>query len=130
MTGLRLTDSGWYWCSVGDLQVPVQLTVTKPKRTFTTIPTSATPSETDMCTPQPAANRNPTKRIQIREEHFKSTRHTMPCENQMTSNRPADANSSASVDEGSVIYSSVITFHKAPSTSVNSECEVIYSTVK
>ncbi|XP_050957156.1 polymeric immunoglobulin receptor-like isoform X1 [Labeo rohita] len=32
MTGLRLTDSGWYCCSVGDLQVPVQLTVTKPKR--------------------------------------------------------------------------------------------------
>ncbi|KAL0201504.1 hypothetical protein M9458_004691, partial [Cirrhinus mrigala] len=29
MTGLRLTDSGWYWCSVGDLQIPVQLTVTK-----------------------------------------------------------------------------------------------------
>ncbi|RXN06028.1 polymeric immunoglobulin receptor-like protein [Labeo rohita] len=172
MTGLRLTDSGWYWCSVGDLQVPVQLTVTKPKRTFTTIPTSATPSETDMCTPQPAANRNPTKaeitgskpdthlsdvilvtclittlmllmlvtlvgiafrlkkkpeRIQIREEHFKSTRHTMPCENQMTSNRPADANSSASVDEGSVIYSSVITFHKAIYS--KAEDPVIYSTI-
>uniref|UniRef100_A0A673III1 Ig-like domain-containing protein n=1 Tax=Sinocyclocheilus rhinocerous TaxID=307959 RepID=A0A673III1_9TELE len=31
-TGLRLTDSGWYFCSVGDLQVPVQLTVTEPKR--------------------------------------------------------------------------------------------------
>ncbi len=28
MTGLRQTDSGWYFCSVGDLQVPVQLTVT------------------------------------------------------------------------------------------------------
>ncbi|KAI2667937.1 CMRF35-like molecule 1 [Labeo rohita] len=27
MTGLRLTDSGWYFCSVGDLQVPVQLHV-------------------------------------------------------------------------------------------------------
>ncbi len=31
MTGLRRTDSGWYFCSVGDLQVPVQLTVTGPK---------------------------------------------------------------------------------------------------
>ncbi|XP_056325722.1 CMRF35-like molecule 9 [Danio aesculapii] len=31
MTGLRLSDSGWYFCSVGDLQVPVQLTVTKPE---------------------------------------------------------------------------------------------------
>ncbi|XP_073704646.1 polymeric immunoglobulin receptor-like [Garra rufa] len=31
MTGLRLTDSGWYFCSVGDLQVPVQLSVTKAK---------------------------------------------------------------------------------------------------
>uniref|UniRef100_A0A8C1XYE1 Si:dkeyp-104b3.18 n=1 Tax=Cyprinus carpio TaxID=7962 RepID=A0A8C1XYE1_CYPCA len=27
MTGLRLTDSGWYYCSVGDLQAPIQLTV-------------------------------------------------------------------------------------------------------
>ncbi|XP_051985303.1 CMRF35-like molecule 1 [Xyrauchen texanus] len=27
MTGLRESDSGWYWCSVGDLQVPVQLFV-------------------------------------------------------------------------------------------------------
>ncbi|XP_056301481.1 polymeric immunoglobulin receptor-like [Danio aesculapii] len=31
MTGLRLSDSGWYFCSVGDLQVPVQLTVSKPE---------------------------------------------------------------------------------------------------
>uniref|UniRef100_A0A8C0Y1G7 Polymeric immunoglobulin receptor-like 4.2 n=1 Tax=Cyprinus carpio carpio TaxID=630221 RepID=A0A8C0Y1G7_CYPCA len=27
MTGLRLTDSGWYYCSVGNLQVPVHLLV-------------------------------------------------------------------------------------------------------
>ncbi|CAM4587242.1 unnamed protein product [Leuciscus chuanchicus] len=27
MTGLRLRDSGWYFCSAGDLQVPVQLTI-------------------------------------------------------------------------------------------------------
>uniref|UniRef100_A0A673L5J3 Si:ch211-215e19.6 n=1 Tax=Sinocyclocheilus rhinocerous TaxID=307959 RepID=A0A673L5J3_9TELE len=32
MTGLRLTDSGWYFCSVGDRQIPVQLTVTEAKR--------------------------------------------------------------------------------------------------
>ncbi|XDV28233.1 hypothetical protein PO909_031581 [Leuciscus waleckii] len=31
MTGLRLSDSGWYLCSVGDLQAPVQLTVNEPK---------------------------------------------------------------------------------------------------
>ncbi|XP_016097391.1 polymeric immunoglobulin receptor-like [Sinocyclocheilus grahami] len=30
MTGLRLTDSGWYFCSVGDLQAPVQLNVSVP----------------------------------------------------------------------------------------------------
>ncbi|XP_067309064.1 polymeric immunoglobulin receptor-like [Pseudorasbora parva] len=28
MTGLRLSDSGWYFCSAGDRQIPVQLTVT------------------------------------------------------------------------------------------------------
>ncbi|XP_026054174.1 CMRF35-like molecule 3 [Carassius auratus] len=27
MTGLRFTDSGWYYCSAGDLHVPVQLNV-------------------------------------------------------------------------------------------------------
>ncbi|XP_056325687.1 CMRF35-like molecule 9 [Danio aesculapii] len=31
VTVLKLSDSGWYFCSVGDLQVPVQLTVTKPE---------------------------------------------------------------------------------------------------
>ncbi|CAM4587080.1 unnamed protein product [Leuciscus chuanchicus] len=30
MTGLRLSDSGWYFCSAGDLQASVQLTVTDP----------------------------------------------------------------------------------------------------
>ncbi|CAM4587152.1 unnamed protein product [Leuciscus chuanchicus] len=60
MTGLRLGDSGWYLCSVGDLQVPVQLTVNEPKP-VTHIPTT-TPSdpETDKCTTQTSANRNPT----------------------------------------------------------------------
>ncbi|XP_050950940.1 polymeric immunoglobulin receptor-like [Labeo rohita] len=29
MTGLRLTDSGWYFCSVGKQEAPVQLTVTE-----------------------------------------------------------------------------------------------------
>ncbi|CAM4587125.1 unnamed protein product [Leuciscus chuanchicus] len=28
MTGLRLSDSGWYFCSAGDLQASVQLTIT------------------------------------------------------------------------------------------------------
>ncbi|KAL1247000.1 hypothetical protein QQF64_034486 [Cirrhinus molitorella] len=31
MTGLRLTDSGWYFCSVGEKMHPVQLTVTEAK---------------------------------------------------------------------------------------------------
>nr|NP_001293027.1 polymeric immunoglobulin receptor-like 3.5 precursor [Danio rerio]AHH83817.1 polymeric immunoglobulin receptor-like group 3-5 transcript variant 3 [Danio rerio] len=31
MAELRFSDSGWYFCSVGDLQVPVRLTVTKPE---------------------------------------------------------------------------------------------------
>nr|XP_002660992.3 polymeric immunoglobulin receptor-like [Danio rerio] len=42
MTGLRLSDSGWYFGSVGNLQVPVQLTVTKPehKDLYTTQPSA------------------------------------------------------------------------------------------
>lgn len=27
MSGLRKSDAGWYWCSVGNLQVPVHITV-------------------------------------------------------------------------------------------------------
>ncbi|XP_051716923.1 polymeric immunoglobulin receptor-like [Ctenopharyngodon idella] len=60
MTGLRLSDSGWYFCSVRDLQVPVQLIVIKPK-CVTNIPTAPpSDSETDMFTTQSSANRNPT----------------------------------------------------------------------
>ncbi|XP_073714147.1 polymeric immunoglobulin receptor-like [Misgurnus anguillicaudatus] len=33
MSGLMKSDSGWYYCSVGDLQAPVQLTVTRDKNT-------------------------------------------------------------------------------------------------
>ncbi|XP_023009203.2 polymeric immunoglobulin receptor-like [Maylandia zebra] len=29
MTGLRSEDSGWYWCSEGDIQIPVYLNVTE-----------------------------------------------------------------------------------------------------
>ncbi|XP_073704641.1 polymeric immunoglobulin receptor-like [Garra rufa] len=32
MTGLRLTDSGWYFCSVGEILSSVQLTVTEAER--------------------------------------------------------------------------------------------------
>ncbi|XP_048019902.1 polymeric immunoglobulin receptor-like [Megalobrama amblycephala] len=61
MTGLRLSDSGWYWCSVGDLQVPVQLIVNEPKLAVTNSPiTTPSDSETDMSTTQSSANRNPT----------------------------------------------------------------------
>ncbi|XP_051555218.1 polymeric immunoglobulin receptor-like isoform X2 [Myxocyprinus asiaticus] len=31
MTGLRESDSGWYWCAVQDLMIPVQLIVNKRK---------------------------------------------------------------------------------------------------
>ncbi|XP_026109992.1 CMRF35-like molecule 5 [Carassius auratus] len=163
MTGLRRTDSGWYYCSVGDLQVPVQLTVTEPKRAFTSIPAAPpTPSEADIDTTQQSTNRNPTNMTtDSRPETHKRDVILLLCllamlvllllvtlvaivtwrlrkkpergqnkENQMTSSSPADAASSASVDDNSVIYSSVITFHKAPSSSVNPETDVIYSSVK
>ncbi|XP_067218701.1 polymeric immunoglobulin receptor-like [Chanodichthys erythropterus] len=60
MTGLRLSDSGWFFCSVGELQVPVQLIVNEPKLAVTnsTI-TTPSDSETDMFTTQSSANRNP-----------------------------------------------------------------------
>ncbi|KAL1281010.1 hypothetical protein QQF64_015610 [Cirrhinus molitorella] len=65
MTGLRLTDSGWYFCSVGDLGVSVQLTVTEDKQALTTIQAATqTGSETDIHTTQSPANWNPTRDLQ------------------------------------------------------------------
>ncbi|XP_076838304.1 polymeric immunoglobulin receptor-like [Brachyhypopomus gauderio] len=37
MTGLKKSDAGWYWCSVGDVQVPVHLTVTDALRGIVTV---------------------------------------------------------------------------------------------
>ncbi|XP_076838293.1 polymeric immunoglobulin receptor-like [Brachyhypopomus gauderio] len=37
MTGLKKSDAGWYWCSVGDVQVPVHLTVTDALTVTTTV---------------------------------------------------------------------------------------------
>ncbi|XP_073787192.1 uncharacterized protein [Danio rerio] len=54
MTGLNLSDSGWYFCSVGNLKVPVQLTVTKPEPKVLTTPKYT--SETEMSTTQLSTN--------------------------------------------------------------------------
>ncbi|XP_076838230.1 polymeric immunoglobulin receptor-like [Brachyhypopomus gauderio] len=37
MSGLKKSDAGWYWCSVGDVQVPVHLTVTDALTVTTTV---------------------------------------------------------------------------------------------
>ncbi|XP_039531988.1 polymeric immunoglobulin receptor-like isoform X2 [Pimephales promelas] len=212
MTGLRLSDSGWFLCSVGDLQVPVQLAV-KPKPVTRILTTAPSDPETDKDTTQTSANRNPTsvneiinimitdlrpetriheahpsvtsasatinteihrqykqnkpdmillmslvstlvlfllvslvvivtwmlrkklERGHIREEEpFNPTSNTTASENPMTSISPATATSSASVDDCSVIYSSVIhkkgSKKKAALSSVDPEGDVIYSSVK
>ncbi|XP_073704634.1 polymeric immunoglobulin receptor-like [Garra rufa] len=47
MTGLRLTDSGWYFCSVGKQEAPVQLNVTEnPQESVLTVSESK-PGKTD-----------------------------------------------------------------------------------
>ncbi|KAM9439528.1 polymeric immunoglobulin receptor-like isoform 1-T1 [Clarias gariepinus] len=42
MRGLKKSDAGWYWCSVGDLQVPVHVNVSDPPPVLTTAGTSVT----------------------------------------------------------------------------------------
>ncbi|XP_076838209.1 uncharacterized protein LOC143483275 [Brachyhypopomus gauderio] len=37
MTGLKKSDAGWYWCSVGDVMVPVYLTVTDALTVITSV---------------------------------------------------------------------------------------------
>ncbi|XP_039531991.1 CMRF35-like molecule 1 [Pimephales promelas] len=206
MTGLRLSDSGWFLCSVGDQQVPVQLTV-KPKPVTRILTATPSDPETDKDTTQASANRNPTsvneiintvmitdlrpethideahpsatvnrehrqdkqnkpdmillmslvstlvlfllvslvvivtwmlrkklERGHIREEeHLNPTSNTTASENQMTSIHPAAATSSASVDDCSVIYSSVIPKKgrkkKAALSSVDPKGDLIYSSV-
>ncbi|MCI4390937.1 hypothetical protein PGIGA_G00128640 [Pangasianodon gigas] len=36
MSGLKKSDAGWYWCSAGDLQVPVHISVHDPPPVETT----------------------------------------------------------------------------------------------
>ncbi|XP_041925309.1 polymeric immunoglobulin receptor-like isoform X1 [Alosa sapidissima] len=36
MVGVKQTDSGWYWCEVGDLQIPVYLNITDESNVSTT----------------------------------------------------------------------------------------------
>ncbi|XP_063347935.1 polymeric immunoglobulin receptor-like [Pelmatolapia mariae] len=44
MSGLRLKDSGWYWCAEGDIQIPVYLNVTE-KLPLNTIMISTTSTD-------------------------------------------------------------------------------------
>ncbi|KAF4076403.1 hypothetical protein AMELA_G00214760 [Ameiurus melas] len=42
MSGLKKSDAGWYWCSAGDLQVPVHISVCDPPPVVTTAVTTTT----------------------------------------------------------------------------------------
>ncbi|XP_052354744.1 polymeric immunoglobulin receptor-like isoform X2 [Oncorhynchus keta] len=49
LNGLNMGDTGWYWCSRGDLQMPVHITVNQLTTTQSTTPastTTPTPSST------------------------------------------------------------------------------------
>ncbi|KAK3513478.1 hypothetical protein QTP70_015470 [Hemibagrus guttatus] len=45
MSGLNKSDAGWYWCSAGDLQVPVHINVTDPPPVLSV--TKETETDTD-----------------------------------------------------------------------------------
>ncbi|XP_046732098.1 polymeric immunoglobulin receptor-like isoform X2 [Silurus meridionalis] len=42
MSGLKKSDGGWYWCSAGDLEVPVHISVRDPPPVVTTVVTTIT----------------------------------------------------------------------------------------
>ncbi|XP_046732914.1 CMRF35-like molecule 1 [Silurus meridionalis] len=42
MSGLKKSDGGWYWCSAGDLEVPVHISVRDPPPVVTTAVTTTT----------------------------------------------------------------------------------------
>ncbi|XP_063731066.1 uncharacterized protein LOC134858835 isoform X2 [Eleginops maclovinus] len=44
MSGLRVENSGWYWCDKGDLQMPVHITVYELNSTISTTSTTSTTS--------------------------------------------------------------------------------------
>ncbi|XP_047662058.1 CMRF35-like molecule 3 isoform X2 [Tachysurus fulvidraco] len=45
MSRLKKSDTGWYWCSAGDLQVPVHISVSDPPPVTTSITTTVTSSK-------------------------------------------------------------------------------------
>uniref|UniRef100_A0A4W5JBZ4 Ig-like domain-containing protein n=1 Tax=Hucho hucho TaxID=62062 RepID=A0A4W5JBZ4_9TELE len=47
MSGLRIENTGWYWCEKGDLQMPVYITVNQPNTTQSNTTTTITPSVTN-----------------------------------------------------------------------------------
>ncbi|XP_034148656.1 polymeric immunoglobulin receptor isoform X2 [Esox lucius] len=53
---LKMRDTGWYWCSNGDLQMPVHVTVNQPTTTQRTTPESTTTSTSTSTTVIPTVN--------------------------------------------------------------------------
>ncbi|XP_029608616.1 polymeric immunoglobulin receptor isoform X3 [Salmo trutta] len=47
MSQLKIKNTGWYWCAVGDLQIPVHITVSQPTTTQSNTTITITSSVTD-----------------------------------------------------------------------------------
>lgn len=58
MSGLKTENSGWYWCDKGDLQMPVNITVTELTSTTPTTPTTSTTISTSTATTLQTATQN------------------------------------------------------------------------
>ncbi|XP_065132807.1 uncharacterized protein [Paramisgurnus dabryanus] len=176
MSGLMKSDSGWYFCSVGDLQAPVQLTVTVAVRDLQASVEFTVTEATSAVTSDSSSTRDihkslstlisiPNNRVQapsgegqqnkqydhlkmwllpivlllilvtvtsviLRNKHKRKNNHISHEKKDEVSDEDGDVNSSSVNPECDVIYSSV---NKLPKTdacgSADVEETVIYSSV-
>ncbi|XP_029690609.1 polymeric immunoglobulin receptor-like isoform X3 [Takifugu rubripes] len=108
MSGLKMEDSGWYWCSRGDLQMPVQIIV-REKPSTTAQPETFTSPE--LVSPSTTDEDAPNRQKQIQEE-------------------PSAEMLDMACPEDEVIYSKMKTKPESSHRPLCSENEVTYSSVR
>ncbi|XP_029690598.1 polymeric immunoglobulin receptor-like isoform X2 [Takifugu rubripes] len=108
MSGLKMEDSGWYWCSREDLQMPVQIIV-REKPSTTAQPETCTSPE--LVSPSTTDEDAPNRQKQIQEE-------------------PSAEMLDMACPEDEVIYSKMKTKPESSHQPLCSENEVTYSSVR
>ncbi|MCJ8745183.1 hypothetical protein PDJAM_G00127520 [Pangasius djambal] len=125
MSGLKKSDAGWYWCSAGDLQVPVHISVHDPPPGVTTTVTTAVTTTTHNVTTYISVSEHNSVAILViiicmQKKKCKDQIRTRDRSNDTTVHTPT------LTDEDSITYSTVAV--SKPKVSPNNvDDEAIYS---